>query len=140
MSKKNNLDNVFNTESTDSIQVIETYKELPPVVILDAENGKQQKEYVVNTYVDIIEKGKNVLGLAVDRLENSDTTQFDLKDLSTVASLIHALSSATEKLNNSNKTTKKEKPEIVNNTQNNVVMSGTREDIINKIFNNKEEK
>lgn len=137
MVKKNNLDNVFNT---DAVQIIETFKQLPTITI-DAEDTKQQKEYVVNTFVDIIEKGKSVLNIAVTKLENSDTTQFDLKELSTVANLIHALSTANEKLNNTSKIDNKKQTsaEVVNNTQNNIVMQGTTEDVMNRIFN-KEEK
>lgn len=137
MVKKNNLDNVFNT---DTVQIIETFKQLP-IITIDAEDTKQQKEYVVNTFVDIIEKGKSVLNIAVTKLENSDTTQFDLKELSTVANLIHALSTANEKLNNTSKIDNKKQTsaEVVNNTQNNIVMQGTTEDVMNRIFN-KEEK
>ena len=137
MVKKNNLDNVFNT---DTVQIIETFKQLPTITI-NAEDTKQQKEYVVNTFVDIIEKGKSVLNIAVTKLENSDTTQFDLKELSTVANLIHALSTANEKLNNTSKIDNKKQTsaEVVNNTQNNIVMQGTTEDVMNIIFN-KEEK
>ena len=137
MVKKNNRENVFNT---DTVQIIETFKQLPTITI-NAEDTKQQKEYVVNTFVDIIEKGKSVLNIAVTKLENSDTTQFDLKELSTVANLIHALSTANEKLNNTSKIDNKKQTsaEVVNNTQNNIVMQGTTEDVMNRIFN-KEEK
>lgn len=132
--KNNILDQTFNTEKTSIKQVTKEVKNLP--AIINVNNTEDAQKYVIETYVDIIDKGKIMLNKAMEQIIASDTTQFEFKDLAPIATLMNALSLANDKLNNnikpvsSNNTIdpKKGQPVVNNN-----VLIATTEEIINKL-------
>lgn len=132
--KNNILDQTFNTEKTSIKQVTKEVKNLPAVI--DVNNTEDAQKYVVETYVDIIDKGKIMLNKAMEQIIASDTTQFEFKDLAPIATLMNALSLANDKLNNNIKPITSNNPSEPKKGQpivNHNVLIATTEEIINKL-------
>lgn len=128
--KKNILDETFNTDKISVKQVTKEVKNLPAII-----NSDDAEKYVITTYIDVINQGKLILQKAVEQVSLSDTTQFDFKDLSPIATLMNALTYANDKLNNNIKPQpqmnkqKENIPPVVNNN----VLVATTEEIIDKL-------